>query len=81
MQSSLKIELAHHAVLNLATGKISIPLGDITIHMDHHEFFEWVARVQDIALSVATLTEVQTYSCDSCGSFNEVLKKNECDEN
>jgi hypothetical protein len=49
--------------------------------MDHHEFFEWVARVQDIALSVATLTEVQTYSCDSCGSFNEVLKKNECDEN
>ena len=81
MQSNLEIKLAHHAVLNLATGKISVPLGDITVHMDHSEFFEWVMKMQDIALSISTLTEIQTYSCDSCGSFNEVLKKNEGDEN
>jgi hypothetical protein len=75
VQQKLKVELAHHATADLTTGKISVPIGDITINMPYDDFFELVSQMQDIALSFATITEVQTYACESCGSINDVIQK------
>ena len=77
----MKVELAHNAVANLATGKISVPVGDITIHMTYDNFFEWVSQMQEVALSFAAITEIQTYVCESCGNINDVLQEKQDEEN
>lgn len=77
MYPKTKIELAHHAVANLATGKISVPIGDVTLNMDYDSFLRFVTEMQEVALSFSASMEIQSYACETCGSINDVIQEKE----
>jgi len=73
----MKIQLAHNAVANLVTGKISVSIGDVTLDMDYDNFLRFATEMQEVALSFSASMDIQSYACETCGSINDVVQEKE----
>ena len=73
----MKTQLAHNAVANLVTGKISVSIGDVTLDMDYDNFLRFATEMQEVALSFSASMDIQSYACETCGSINDVVQEKE----